>query len=63
MNTSMDTSPNRPIFNRRQDAIPPYNIAEEVAPILRAIAVLSPATFLFKGEPVQVTPGPVQATE
>ncbi len=61
MNTSIDTSPNRPIFNRRQDAILPYNIAEEVAPILRAIAVLSPATFLFKGEPVQVTPGPVQA--
>ena len=61
MSTSIDTSPNRPIFNRRQDAIRPYNIAEEVAPILRAIAVLSPATFLFKGEPVQVTPGPVQA--
>ncbi len=38
-----------------------YNIAEEITPILRAIAVLSPATFLFKGEPVQVTPGPVQA--
>jgi len=38
-----------------------YNTAEEITPILRAIAVLSPATFLFKGEPVQVTPGPVQA--
>jgi hypothetical protein len=38
-----------------------YNTAEEITPILRAIAVLGPATFLFKGEPVQVTPGPVQA--
>jgi len=37
-----------------------YNIAEEITPILRAIVVLSPVTFLFKGEPVQVTPGPVQ---
>jgi HopA1 effector protein family len=36
------------------------NIVEEITPVLRAIAVLSPTTFLFKGEPVQVTPGPVQ---
>jgi len=37
-----------------------YNTVEEITPILRAIAVLSPTTFLFKAEPVQVAPGPVQ---
>jgi len=37
------------------------SLKDEIVPILKTIAVLSPATFLFRGEPVQVAPGPVQA--
>ena len=33
----------------------------ELEPMLRAVAILGPATFLFRGEPVQVRPGPVQS--
>jgi HopA1 effector protein family len=35
-------------------------IRDELAPILQAIAIQSPAVFQFRGETVNVTPGPVQ---
>ncbi len=38
----------------------PHPIRSELAPILDAIAILSPAALIFRGEPVAVTPGPVQ---
>ncbi|MBS1854232.1 MAG: hypothetical protein JST11_02620 [Acidobacteria bacterium] len=37
-----------------------HPIRRELAPLLDAIAILSPAVFSFRGEPVAVTPGPVQ---
>jgi len=36
------------------------NFQAELEPMLRAVAILGPATFLFRGEPVQVQAGPVQ---
>ena len=37
-----------------------YNTNSEIAPILKSVVVLNPSTFLFQGEPVQVTPGAFQ---
>jgi HopA1 effector protein family len=38
----------------------PHPIRQELRPVLEAIAIVSPAAIIFRGETIAVTPGPVQ---
>ena len=37
-----------------------YNATSAITPIFKSVVIMNPSTFLFRGEPVQVAPGPVQ---
>src|SRR5258708_10446703 len=63
MRAAFSSIPRSPRRNSR--VCPPINdmphpIRQELQPVLEAIAIISPAAIVFRGETIAVTPGPVQ---